>query len=136
MLRSFDGLALRQMRTRRLRVLLTGFGIVLGVGMVFGVLLVTGTIRHTFDELISSAWGKVDLVVQSKSYGQLPDRALAAVRGTEGVSGVSPMIGRGLQRLHADGRPIAGQAGRMMVAGLDPANVGYSFTFPHGRMVR
>ena len=49
MLRSFDALALRQMRTRRLRVLLTGFGIVLGVGMVFGVRLLVGTIRHTFD---------------------------------------------------------------------------------------
>jgi putative ABC transport system permease protein len=136
MLRSFDALALRQMRTRRLRVLLTGFGIVLGVGMVFGVLLVTGTIRHTFDELINSAWGKVDLVAQSKSYGQLPNRTLTAVRGTQGVSDASPMIGQGLQRLHADGRAIEGQAGRMMVAGLDPANFGYSFSFPRGRMVR
>ena len=46
MLRSFDGLALRQLRTRPLRSVLTAFGIVLGVGMVFGVLLLVGTIRH------------------------------------------------------------------------------------------
>ena len=58
MLRSLDGLAVRQLRTRPLRALLTAFGVVLGVGMVFGVLLLVGTIRHTFDDLIDSAWGK------------------------------------------------------------------------------
>ena len=45
MLRSFDSLALRQLRTRPLRAALTAFGVVLGVGMVFGVLLLVGTIR-------------------------------------------------------------------------------------------
>ena len=48
-LRSFDGLALRQLKTRPLRAVLTAFGVVLGVGMVFGVLLLVGTIRFTFD---------------------------------------------------------------------------------------
>ena len=63
MLTSFDGLATRQLRTRRLRSALTTFGIVLGVGMVFGVLTLTGTIRSTFDDVISSAWGSKDLIV-------------------------------------------------------------------------
>src|SRR6266487_1732133 len=63
MLASFDGLAVRQLRTRRLRSALTTFGIVLGVGMVFGVLTLTGTIRSTFDDVISSAWGSKDLIV-------------------------------------------------------------------------
>ena len=49
MLRSFNSLALRQLRTRPLRSVLTAFGVVLGVGMVFGVLLLVGTIRATFD---------------------------------------------------------------------------------------
>jgi putative ABC transport system permease protein len=136
MLRSFDGLALRQMRTRRLRVLLTGFGIVLGVGMVFGVLLVTGTIRKTFDDLISSAWGDIDLVVQSKSYGALPERTLVAVRRADGVARVSPSLNQALQRLRPDGRPVKGPSGRLNVAGLDPANPGYSFTLTSGRMMR
>ena len=51
MLRSFNSIALRQLRTRPLRSALTAFGVVLGVGMVFGVLLLIGTIRATFDEV-------------------------------------------------------------------------------------
>ena len=36
MLRSFNSIAFRQLRTRPLRSALTAFGVVLGVGMVFG----------------------------------------------------------------------------------------------------
>ena len=43
-----SSLTLRQLRTRRLRALLTTAGIVLGVAMVFGVLLLSATIRGTF----------------------------------------------------------------------------------------
>ena len=64
MLRSFNSLAFRQLRTRKLRSALTAFGVVLGVGMVFGVLLLVGTIRATFDEVIDSAWGQTDLIVR------------------------------------------------------------------------
>ena len=71
MLTSFDGLAVRQLRTRRLRSILTTFGIVLGVGMVFGVLTLTGTIRSTFDDVISSAWGSKDLIVTPAGGGGL-----------------------------------------------------------------
>ena len=72
MLRSVDGLAIRQLRARPARAVLTGFGVVLGVGMVFGVLLLVGTIRHTFDDLIGSAWGKTDLIVSGTANGTLP----------------------------------------------------------------
>ena len=46
---------------------------VLGVGMVFGVLLLTGTIRATFDELIDSAWGETDLIVMGEGNGTMPE---------------------------------------------------------------
>ena len=85
MLRSFDGLALRQLRARPLRAALTGFGVVLGVGMVFGVLLLVGTIRHTFDDLLSSAWGRTDVVVTANA-GSLSEDALERIRATEGIS--------------------------------------------------
>jgi ABC-type sugar transport system ATPase subunit len=58
MLRTFDALALRQLRSHRLRSALTALGVVLGVGMLFGVLVLVGTIQRTFTDLIGSAYGK------------------------------------------------------------------------------
>src|SRR5919206_2771025 len=103
MLRSFNSLALRQLRTRPLRSVLTGFGVVLGVGMVFGVLLLVGTIRHTFDDLIGSAWGKTDLVVSGQANGVLPQASLAKARAVPGVHDAAPMIGAQFTRLDARG---------------------------------
>ena len=81
MLRTIDGLAARQLRTRPLRAVLTAFGVVLGVGMVLGVLLLLGTIRHTFDDLIGSAWGKTDLIVTGTATASCPVCALAGASG-------------------------------------------------------
>src|SRR4051794_7445253 len=136
MLRSFDSLALRQLRTRRLRAVLTAFGIVLGVGMVFGVLLLVGTIRHTFDDLINSAWGKTDVVVVPKNSGVIPQRTLTRVRAVPGVKSAGPMIGGVFTRLDSKGKALNGVQGRMLVAGYDPSAPVYDFRYLSGRAVR
>jgi putative ABC transport system permease protein len=118
-LRSFDGLALRQLRTRPLRALLTAFGVVLGVGMVFGVLLLVGTIRFTFDNLIDSAFGKQEVLIQAKA-GNLPASTVDRVKATPGVDDAGGMIGAIFTRLNFRGHPIKGIKGQMMVAGIDP----------------
>src|SRR3954471_22563358 len=99
MLRSVNGLAFRQLHARPARAVLTGFGVVLGVGMVFGVLLLVGTIRHTFDDLIGSAWGKTDLVVMGTANGRIPQSALDTARAVPGVHAVAPMVGGQFRRL-------------------------------------
>ena len=119
MLRSFDGLALRQLKTRPLRALLTAFGVVLGVGMVFGVLLLVSTIRMTFDTMLDSAFGKQELIVQAKA-GVLPQSSIAKIEATDGVTEVGRMIGAQFTRLDAQGEPITGLEGTVMVAGVDP----------------
>ena len=119
MLRSFDGLAFRQLRTRPLRAALTAFGVVLGVGMVFGVLLLVGTIRGTFDTMLESAFGKQELVVQAKA-GTLPQAALQKVKDTQGVTGAGSMIGAVFNRIDQRGKTIKGLKGQLMVAGIDP----------------
>ena len=135
MLRSFDGLALRQLRTRRLRALLTAFGVVLGVGMVYGVLLMAGTIRATFDDLITSAYGGRDLVVNPKA-GMLPDATLENVRANGAVARAGGMIGAVFSRLDRRGRPYSGMEGRMLVAGVDPFGTSpYRYTQVAGRRV-
>src|SRR6185503_17842718 len=112
MLRSFHFLALRQLRTRPLRSVLTTFGIVLGVGMVFAVLLLTGTIRSTFDEVIDSAWGETDLIVMGEGNGTMPGRTLGDIKGTDGVRAAAGMVGGMFTRLDANGRPVKGTKGQ------------------------
>lgn len=119
MLRSFDGLAFRQLRTRPLRAGLTAFGVVLGVGMVFGVLLLVGTIRSTFDTMLESAFGKQELVVSAKA-GTLPQSALTRVKDTPGVTRAGSMIGAVFNRLDERGKTVRGLKGQLMVAGIDP----------------
>lgn len=110
MIHRFDALAFRQLRSRPLRALLTGFGVMLGVAMVFGVLLLVGTIRHTFDELIDSAFGDQQVMIQPKA-GTLPDSTLERVRKVKGVENAAGMVGSAFKRLDSRGKPIEGLAG-------------------------
>jgi putative ABC transport system permease protein len=134
MIRSFDALALRQMRSRRLRVLLTAFGIVLGVGMVFGVLLLVGTIRHTFDQLIDSAWGKTDVVVMGQANGTMPQNAVDRIAAMPGVREANGMVGTVFTRLDPKGQVIKGRKGSMWVAGFDAQRSPYDFKILAGHM--
>src|SRR5512132_235639 len=113
MLRSFNSIAFRQLRTRPLRSALTAFGVVLGVGMVFGVLLLTGTIRATFDEVIDSAWGKTDLIVMGEGSGTMPERTLDRIKALNGVEDAAGMVGGVFTRLNADGKAVKGNKGQL-----------------------
>jgi putative ABC transport system permease protein len=136
MLHSFHSLALRQLRTRPLRSVLTTFGIVLGVGMVFGVLLLVGTIRATFDEVIDSAWGETDLIVMGEGNGTLPDDAVADIKRVEGVHDAAGMVGGMFTRLESDGEPVDGPKGQMLVAGYEPEGYKpYDFRVVEGRNI-
>ncbi|HVW18671.1 MAG TPA: FtsX-like permease family protein, partial [Solirubrobacteraceae bacterium] len=136
MVESVNGLAVRQLRTRPLRSLLTGFGIVLGVGMVFGVLLLSGAIRTSFDEIFSSIWGTKDLIVAPRG-GLLPDRTLDAIRDTPGVRSAAPMVGATVVRLDASGRPIHGTKGQVNLGGWSATGPQpYDYTWAAGRAAR
>ena len=93
---------------------LTAFGVVLGVGMVFGVLLLVGTIRHTFDDLIGSAWGTTDIVVMGEGGGVLPDSALGEIGAVPGVENAAGMLGGAFTRLDENDRAVEGGAGPPM----------------------
>jgi len=137
-MRSFYGLSLRQLRTRRLRVLLTAAGIVLGVAMICGVLLLAATIRTTFTDLYDSIYGKTDLVVSgSESTGSLPPSALKRVRGIEGVEEAEGSIFAVLSALAADGEPIPEDSDILNTSGADPAAEDYTDSqLTEGREIR
>jgi putative ABC transport system permease protein len=136
MLRSFHSLALRQLRTRPLRSALTAFGVVLGVGMVFGVLLLAGTIRATFDEVIDSAWGKTDLIVMGEGSGTMPADTLDRIQRVEGVRKAAGMVGGMFTRLERDGTPVDGTKGQMLIAGYETEGYQpYDFRLVKGRRI-
>jgi putative ABC transport system permease protein len=136
MLRSFNSLALRQLRTRPLRSVLTAFGVVLGVGMVFGVLLLVGTIRATFDAVIDSAWGETDLIVMGEGSGTMPPDTLDRIQEVEGVRDAAGMVGGMFTRLEADGSPVTGTKGQMLIAGYDTKGYQpYDFRVVSGRKI-
>jgi putative ABC transport system permease protein len=136
MLRSFHSLALRQLRTRPLRSALTAFGVVLGVGMVFGVLLLVGTIRATFDEVIDSAWGETDLVVMGEGNGTMPTATLDRIEQVDGVRDAAGMVGGMFTRLEPDGTPFDGTKGQLLIAGYETKGYQpYDFRLVEGRRI-
>jgi putative ABC transport system permease protein len=135
-LRSFNSLALRQLRTRPLRSVLTAFGVVLGVGMVFGVLLLVGTIRATFDEVINSAWGETDLIVMGEGNGTMAADTLDRIKEVDGVRQAAGMVGGMFTRLEADGTPVKGTKGQMLIAGYQTKGYQpYDFRVVEGRKI-
>ena len=56
-------LSIRGMAARKLRVVLTGFAVVLGVAMVSGTFLLTDTITRSFDEIFTTTNKNVDVAV-------------------------------------------------------------------------
>ena len=136
MVRSFNSLAFRQLRTRPLRSVLTAFGVVLGVGMVFGVLLLTGTIRATFDEVIDSAWGKTDLIVMGEGSGTMPETTLDHIKDVRGVRDAAGMVGGMFTRLNEDDSPVKGPKGQMLIAGYETRGYQpYDFRLVQGRRI-
>ena len=103
-MRSYTGVTLRQLSSRKGRLFLTIAGIVLGTAMIVGVLLLTTTIQRTFTDLYDSIYGKADLVLAATSdAGSLPDDALARVRRTDGVASAEGQVTAVLSLVGADG---------------------------------
>ncbi len=59
--------SLRSLWGRKLRTLLTGFAIVLGVATVSGTYVLTDSISHAFDTIFSSIYRNTDAVITGKS---------------------------------------------------------------------
>jgi putative ABC transport system permease protein len=58
--------ALKGLAGRKLRALLTGFAVIIGVSMVSGTFVLTDTMQKAFDGIFSSSYEQTDAVVQGK----------------------------------------------------------------------
>ncbi|MGZ4108291.1 MAG: ABC transporter permease [Actinomycetota bacterium] len=92
---------IKSLLARKLRLLLTGVAVVLGVGFVAGTLVLTDTATATFDQLFGDIYAGTDVVVQAhqafaagpenggggptEERNPIPESVLSAVRSVDGV---------------------------------------------------
>ena len=107
--------ALKGMLAHKLRMLLTGTSIALGVAFLAGTLMLTNSMQRAFDGLFGDVNASSDVVVRTESGVQLsgsderppvaPD-VLARVRGVDGVAAAEGHVSGYALIVGADGKPI------------------------------
>ena len=139
---------LRNLAARKLRLLSTGLAIVLGVAFMAGTLVLTDTIRQTFDGLFADADDGVDAYVRSSTLtgegtmneqrSRLDDSVVDDIASLDGVLATAPVVQGYAQLLDADGAPLGDPMnGPPTLAGNWIAETGLNpFTLAAGRAPR
>ena len=89
--------AIRSLLARKIRLLLTGLSVVLGVGFMAGTFVLTDTMTAAFNDLVSSGFSEIDVLVRSENAftaqtssleerESMPESVLDQVRGVDGVA--------------------------------------------------
>ncbi len=108
-------LTLKQVAANKMRLLATAFAVVLGVAFLAGTLILTDTIKGTFDTLLAKADEGTDVYVRAASplelgYGQsggpLDASLLTAVRDVDGVDHASIEVSGYAQILDRAGKAV------------------------------
>jgi putative ABC transport system permease protein len=106
--------ALRGLLTRKLRSVLTGFAVVIGVAFVVGTLVFTDTINESFKNLFERTQKGVDVELESRQavkadFSQpptMPASVLATVQSTPGVKVAEGSVSADVTLLDKHGKPI------------------------------
>jgi putative ABC transport system permease protein len=132
----FIGALFRSMLAHRLRLVLTGLAIALGVAFMSGSFVFSATLTRSLDSLFAQASVGTDVEVRHSSPGgstitgspaqPLPTSALATVRRVPGVAAADGEISGQAVLLGRDGRPLPGSFG---VALSWPADAPFQATF-------
>jgi putative ABC transport system permease protein len=134
-------LVLRGFAQRKVRALLTGIAIVLGVALMAGTYILTDTINHAFSEVFGSAYKDKAVVVTAKetlgkgSESQtypIREVTLARVRSVSGVAAASGGVSTRATLLTASGKRISSTA-PSLVDGVQPARF-EAFTAVQGHL--
>ena len=109
-------LTVRELWAHKLRFMLTGLAVVLGVAFMAGTMVLTDTMGKTFDGLFESANADVDVLVQQHAtvdatWGEVRERipadALETVRSVDGVEAAAGSVQGFAQLVKADGSVAA-----------------------------
>ena len=110
-------LAFKGLLARKLRTVLTGFAVVLGVAFVAGTFIFTDTIDASFKDLFERTSKGVDVSVQSKLAVEadfaapptMPAGTLDRVKSVDGVEAADGSVSGDVNLLDRDGEPILSQ---------------------------
>lgn len=139
-------LVLRGFAQRKVRALLTGIAIALGVALMAGTYILTDTINHAFGEVFGTAYkNKAVVVSERETLGRgagsessiLNEAVVTRVRGVRGVAAASGSISTSAALLKVSGKRIsAGSAGgAALVNAVQPARF-EAFTAVKGHLPR
>jgi putative ABC transport system permease protein len=135
-------LILRGFAQRRLRALLTGIAVALGVALMAGTYILTDTIDHSFAGIFGSADANKSVVItehealgseSGSESSSLNDATIARVREVSGVAAVSGSIFSEASFLTTSGKRLTGGHAPSFVDGLQPSRF-ESFHTARGHM--
>ncbi len=137
-------LVLRGMLARKLRVLLTGIAIALGVALMAGTYILTDTINHAFAEVFGTAYAnKAVVVTEKETLGRgagseisvLNGATLARVRAVPGVAAASGSISSRAAMLTTSGKRLTSGGAPALVDAVQPPRF-EAFTAAKGHLPR
>ncbi len=105
-------LTLKNLWAHRLRLMLTGVAVVLGVAFMTGTMVLTDTMGRTFDDMFETANSGVDVVVQTpasvsaddvETRVRIPASTVAEVQSVAGVDSAAGSVVGFTQLVRADG---------------------------------
>ena len=123
---------LKSLLARKLRLVLSGLAVVLGVMFVAGAFVVTDTLSRSFDAVFASAYSQTDVGVSAKpkiAVSEMEGEQVAAplpasaVRKVSGVDGVKSATGL----VEADGARVIGSDGKVLTSN-GPPRLGINWT--------
>ncbi|GIE87780.1 ABC transporter permease [Actinoplanes regularis] len=129
---------LKSLLARKLRLVLSGLAVVLGVMFVSGSFVVTDTLNRTFDSIFADAFSATDVSVRAKpkiEVSELDGEEVAAplpaatVDKIKTISGVRSATGR----VDADGARVIGSDGKVLTS-MGPPRLGGNWTGADGLM--
>ncbi len=137
-------LILRGFAQRKVRALLTGIAIALGVALMAGTYILTDTINHAFGEVFASSYrNKAVVVTEREALGrgtrsqasQIGEATLARVRAVPGVAAASGDISTTATLLTTAGRRLTTGSAPSLVSALQPPRF-ESFSAAEGHLPR
>lgn len=137
-------LVLRGFAQRKLRALLTGIAIALGVALMAGTYILTDTINGAFAEIFGNVYAKKAVVVTEKEVlgrrsgaetSTLTEATVAHVRGVSGVAAASGSVSTTAALLTGNGKRLTNGGAPGLVDGVQPARF-ESFTAAEGHLPR
>jgi putative ABC transport system permease protein len=135
--------ALRGIRARKLRAVITWLAIFLGVALVAGTYVLTDTINRSFEEIFTESLKGTDVAVTARQDVQTNDAAppgfpatlLARVRRVDGVEAAAGSVFASGRFVDAKGDPIGNSFAPNFIASLNPPRF-ETLTYVEGRKPR